>query len=359
MGPLLAVLVVVGAVWLIVAGSRRGRRSRGDAAGGGRERAGVVVDVRLVPEPAAARSVSVEERRAEREREAASALLEQVSGEFCADVSRSPNGRFVVGAVDSGSSGRLMLVDAQARRVLFKARLARPNYPKVSNDGWVVVESWGTGEKPGSKVIAYDPGGNRAWARALKANVYSTGVSPGGGRAFITTAFAPGEAHSDRLFLLDARSGEDVWERSFGRRSPEGFTPRFDGERLVAVATDATGAERVFAFDESGALGSDFERFALEKDIAWNGVEKAVLPRVREALKASPPRLEEAEDLLGLVTWEGLEATPRGKLTRLRGELHEARGELAAAAAAYREALELYPRAGVKGRLEALEKRLG
>lgn len=348
----LVAVVVMGVASLALA-ALRGRRRRQERIAG---HDAAAVDVRFVPAPSLERRVNDDE--AEREREAASELLHEVSGEFFADASHSPDGRFVVGARDSGSSGLVVLVDAGAREVLFKARLTRPNNPSVANDGWVVVESWGTGEKPGSKVIAYDPGGSRAWARTLKANVYSTGISPSGGRAFITTAFAPGETHSDRLFLVDARSGEDVWERSFGRRSPAGFTPRFDGERLMAVATDATGAERVFAFDESGALGADFERFALEKDIALNGVEKAVLPRVRDALHASPPRLEEAEDLLGLVAWEALEATPRGKLTRLRGELHEARGELAEAAAAYREALELYPRAGVKGRLEALEKRL-
>jgi hypothetical protein len=79
---------------------------------------------------------------------------------------------------------------------------------------------------------------------------------------------------------------------------------------------------------------------------------------MHEALKASPPRFEEVDSLLAMVEWESLEATSRAKFLRLRGELYEARGEIPAAVEAYRGALDIYPRVGVKGRIQALEKSL-
>lgn len=279
---------------------------------------------------------------------------------FCADVKRSPDGRLGVGAAaPEPSTGTIVAADLAAGTLSFSAHMNWPHQPSIANDGRVVVEDWGAQEKLDGALVCFDSSGRRVWTRPVQANVYSSGISPKGTRAFLTTAFAPNKTYSDRLYLLDASTGESVWERSFGRRSPQGFTPRFRGEDLIAAASAPDGPERIFEFDEHGNLGSAFAQLALEKAIAWYGPEKAILPRVKESLNASPPQLEEAERLLGLVNLNTLEATPRAKMLRLQGELHEARKEIAEAAAAYKEALELYPHVGVKGRLAALEKKLG
>lgn len=352
MGVVIALLVVVGIVWLAARSSRRGNESRSGEGGG--------VEPRVVVEASRSGSLggraSREEERAEREEERLRDLLHDLTGEFLFDSACSPDGRFVVGAQDGvvGKPGVLALVDAQARKKLYVMRLRRPNHPSVSNGGVVVVQSWTTGSELASDLRAFSPDGSPLWSFRLKANMDESGISPGGTRSFCTTLTSPKQPDfSRRLFFLDAGSGEVLWAQD----SPE-CPLRFEGEELVGDLTVREGEVFVLRYGEGGSVGEEGELALLRREMAWWGADKALVPRVREALNATLPRLEEAERLLGLVDLAQLEPVPRGKLLRLRGELCEARGEVAAAVDAYREALALYPRAGVKGRLEALERRL-
>lgn len=292
----------------------------------------------------------------EQERRTLSRILQELTGEYLVNTRRSPDGRYLTGS--SGGfhgPGPLALVDLQKRRKLFVTKLRRPHYPSVSNTGVVVVQSWGAGEKLASDVHAFTHRGEPLWVFHLKANVDRSGVSPAGTRAFCTTYASPDDPDfSRRLFLLEGATGAVLWARDFD----EGLELRFDGEELVAEVVSGEGSGFTFRYGEGGAIGEEADRALLVREVAWFGADRVLAPRVREALQASPPQLEEAARLLELVRVSELEAVPRAKLLRVRGELHEARGELAEAVAAYREAIELYPRVGVKGRMQALERRL-
>lgn len=286
--------------------------------------------------------------------------LREISGEFCADVSASPDGVFIAGAREGQGPGHdrelglLVLANRRRRSVLFQALLPRPNNPVVSNSGLVVVQCWGAGREPGSSLRGFTPEGKPVWVLNLRANVGESGVSPGGVRAFCTTYGSSHGEHSRRLFMLEAMSGRVLWSRDW----PEALELRFEGQQLVATMLTEKGPGYEFRYEEDGTLSPAAEEALLRRQIGWSGADRVLVPLVREALLASPSRLEEAERLLAVAELETLEAVPRGKLLRMHGELHEARGELQEAAAAYREALEWYPRVGVKGRLGALEKRL-
>jgi|GEM_PF-3483593 len=351
MGVVITVAVIAGIVWFAVKALRRDRDgARGRSAPAGEAPRLVIEGSGVAPSGQAAKDHPAERVKWERRR-----LLQDLTGEFLVDVGVSPNGRFLAGA--SGGyhgPGPLALVDMSSHRKLYVTKIFRPHDPAVSNDGVVVVQSWGTGEKLASDVWAFAPDGKSLWKFHLKANVATSGVSPGGARAFCTTyASPPHPEFSHRMFLLDAVTGEVLWSREW-----PGCPLRFEGEELVGDLTWGDGEAFALRFGKGGAVGQEGERALLLREVAVAGADRALVPRVREALQASPPRLKEAERLLGLVDLAGLEPVPRAKLLRLRGELSEARGEVAAAVDAYREALALYPRVGVKGRLQALEKLL-
>lgn len=288
--------------------------------------------------------------------------LSEISGEFFADVQASANGVFLVGARDGPGvtsdrdDGLLVLANRQTREVMFLVRLPRPHGPSVSDEGWVVVEDWGSsGELEGS-LVCFEPSGERAWSLDLRANIYASGLSPSGDRAFVVTARSDYEPHSNRLFFLDARTAEVLWERD--NFKPHKAVFALEGDEMTASVVMRDGSTQSFVFGADGSVGPEFESARVDLEVQRFSPDAALVPRVREALAVSPPDLDEAERLLGLVDLEGLWEAQRAKVLRLRGEVHEARGDVVAAVSAYREALELDPKVGVKRRLAALEREL-
>lgn len=352
MGVVITLLVVVCVAWIVLWVSRRGSEH-----GEGREVATPPRPVVEVTAPnASGQHPALETGSAEQEERTLRRVLQELTGEFLVDMGCSQDGRYLAGS--SGGfhgPGPLALVDLRERRKLFATKLHRPHAPSVSNTGVVLVQSWGTSKKLASDVCAFTLAGKPLWVFRMKANVDRSGISPAGTLAFCTTYASPEDRDfSRRLFLLDGVTGVVLWARDLD----EGLELRFDNEELVAKVVSGEGAGFAFRYGEGGAVTDATERVLLLREVAWLGADRALGPRVREALQALPPQLEEAERLLGLVSLSGLEAVPRAKLLRLRGEVHEARGDLPAAVAAYWEALELYPRVGVKGRMQALERLL-
>lgn len=360
MGVFIALLLVTGLVVIVARRAPTVRKAK-PAPVAAKPRVGVELTVhRAGQEPVVVSGGSGRRPDSVDERLDLALELKEISGEFFADVSASPDGVFITGAREGQGAGHdrelglLVLANRKQRGVVFQALLPRPNNPVVSNSGLVVVQCWGAGREPGSSLRGFTPEGRSVWVLNLRANVGESGVSPGGVRAFCTTYGSSHVEHSRRLFMLDAMSGRILWDREW----PEALELRFEGEQLVATMLTETGPGYEFRYGEDGTLSMAAEEALLRREIGWRGADKVLVPLVREALLASPPKFEEAERLLAMTELDTLEAVPLGKLLRMHGELHEARGELQEAAAAYREALDWYPRVGVKGRLSALEKRL-
>lgn len=155
--------------------------------------------------------------------------------------------------------------------------------------------------------------------------------------------------------MVDARTGELLWDHDNWRLT---LTPYFEGDALFVSITMPDESTRSFKFEEHDMLGSDFEKERDEIEITLGGV--GVLARkVQDALAASPPMVDAAERFMTLLDADRLwDDASRARYLRVQGEVLEARGDLAAAVAAYRAALELNPKVGVKRRLAALEKEL-
>jgi outer membrane protein assembly factor BamB len=281
----------------------------------------------------------------------------EVGNNFFCDTARSLDGRYLVGASDGHIDergrqrrGTCALKDARTGTLCFKAAVTRGNNPHVSNDGQVIVEDWKDQNLSGA-LISFNRTGERIWAKHFKANIFTSGLSVNGCRAFVSTCNSDHAAHSGKTFLLDAATGEVIWSR-------DGWGDvRFDGDAIGVDLEAADGSKRFFPFDESGALppayheAADLLRADKERGQYW-----AVLPKAQAALKGTPPDIAMAKQLLAELDGkeEGIPGPSRACLLRLRGELAVAEGNTAAALDLWRQALDLDPKVGIRRRYEAL-----
>jgi len=277
---------------------------------------------------------------------------------FC-DTARSPDGHYLVGANDGyidergrRRNGACALKDMRTGNICFKTTITRGNNPHVCNDGLVIVEDW-KNENLSGALIAFKRDGERLWAKHFKANIYTSGLSADGCRAFVSTANSDYEAHSGKTFFLNMANGDVIWIR-------DGWGDvRFEANSLVVELDQTDGTKRCFPFDETGLLPSEY-------DDALNAIQQerergqywAVLPKVQVAMKNAPPDIKTAKELIAEL--DGKDASipepSRARLLRLRGEVAEAEGDVAQALKLWQQALQLDPKVGIRRRYEILVK---
>lgn len=293
-------------------------------------------------------------------------LMFDLNGAFYVSGRRSPNGRFLVGAVDGHQegdrlkSGKVVLVDLNEGTTCFRKSLKRANNPWVSDDGLVTVENWlDWGGPLGGEVVAFHPSGERAWKRRYKANVYGTHLAEDGRQLLISTCNSDHAPHSGKTWLVDASTGTDVWCRDgFGAVRFEGSTPVIGTEGDRQSPTN-----EFFPLDGSGQAPAAFEAAQQAASDRHNrGQPWWVLGKVNDALKGEVS----VEDLQGLLPLldemereHQLDDKTQAKAHRARGEIAEHAGDLQTAYTWWSRALELDPKVGIKRRHTALGKKLG
>ena len=174
--------------------------------------------------------------------------------------------------------------------------------------------------------------------------------SEGGTRALVTTCNSDYAPHSGKTFLLDAATGNVIWEC-------ESVSARSAGNQVVAVLTDANGTSQTFPFNESGRLGSDYHAVKHRQVAArQRGQYWEMLPQAEVAIRSEPTNLALATELLA--TLEGREdqnpVRAQAELLRLRGEIAEAAGDVGATRILWEQALALDSQVGIKRRLAGL-----
>jgi len=265
--------------------------------------------------------------------------------------SESPDGRYLTGASDmSGTRGACVLLNRNSGEVLFKIGIKRPNNPHVSNEGMVVVEDW-KGDDLAGALICIDRTGSRQWTKNFKANVFDSGLSADGTRGFVSTANSDYEGHSGKTFFIDTATGEVLWKF-------DGWQDiRFDRNTLVVEVEIDEGRKTVFPFDNHGQLPTDyFDTLQRAEEQRCAGRCWWALPRVEEALKASPPRTDDAQRYLDGITETRSEMSvpTQAKILRYKGEVLAAKGNEKGAVRQWQKAMELDPKVGIKRRLDAI-----
>jgi hypothetical protein len=279
---------------------------------------------------------------------------------FFGSYSESPNGKYIVTCQDSDHSrgvggyrtkgnGRFALVELS--NILFLKECQRPNDGKVSNNGTVIISDWLFGDELGSTLLVYDITGQRILEHRFTANAFNNGISPDGQFAAVQLCNSDTEdANSLFLFNLNSKSLISKFKPQTGWAD----SYNFDIEYKTVSLCYRNGRSYRYSFDGTFL---DSARYQTERVEDASATELVLI--VQEMLKKSESALP--YDLLGL-----LDRAFSQKLSeypdylaiayRLRGELYEAVGLPRKAIDAYREALGLDPKIGIKKRLGKLEK---
>jgi hypothetical protein len=308
--------------------------------------------------------VTVSRGRQDNKREEITDLIQDITGEFVFDPCISPNGRFAVidrdghFEEDRWVKGKLILVDISAKKTLWSKAIDRPHNSKVANNGSVLVEDWQSHHTLGGSVIMFDESGAKLWKHEFKANIGSSGISQNCAQAFVATLRTEYEPHNTKLFLFDASNGAELWSRDAYEKEGAPYECEFSGDQLVAVVKTVEEGVQRFPFDGAGNLPKEYYDFSFELEVRQRGLAAVLLPKVKAMLGKEPPEIDQANELLSRLNVDELSPEPKAQALRYIGEVEEIRGNLEGAAEAWRQALELNPNVGIKGRYQSLQKRL-
>lgn len=272
----------------------------------------------------------------------------------------SHNKLWSVGYWDPGPDGSrerrtVSLRDNTAGKIVARLEhLRRPFSADVSDVGIFAVQDAGHASELSARVIAFDKTGKQLYERSYKANLAGFSISPCG--RYLASQTCNSSNEDTCIFEI-----HDIAQ-----------------QRILASRTPATEWSFEYAFEsENGELRRVFAKvqnlgkFAYSPAGEFLDTKKYVNARLT---KGDPPtRIRAAEELILSdgsekalqramdVVDEAIKASPQGSswlasAYRTKGELQEKMGLISGAIEAYRIALELNTKVGVKKRLAALEK---
>lgn len=280
-----------------------------------------------------------------------------IGGDFFPQISRSPDRAYLSASVDGyNENGKLALVNLSTRQVLWICSVPRPHEALVTNDGLVLVQDWGERGELNGSFVAFDVNGNQLWKHDFDANVLDSGVSRSGARSFVSTANGRDRVDASSTFLYDNATGRLIYKSNMVGDL------KFIGDDLALVVSAPGGGKKSFKLTEDGELPSSYERYLMNADFLHAKKDPAEAIRFlrRERSKEKPDwKRFEAVLNAALNKSEGLDDGDLGMIFRFQGEFFEEKNELESAVYAWRRALELNERVGVKTRLKRLEKEIG
>ena len=293
-------------------------------------------------------------------RKVGSRMLRISSLDMFGPYSESDNGRYLLIRQDSdreqgrggyreSGNGKFALVDNG--RVVFSGECERPTEGEVSNSGTFAITDTLFGDKLGSKLYVYSADGNLIFKHRFSANTLNIGISPEGTHVVAQMCNSDTD-DSGKLFLFEVNQEKVItafipetgWANEYEFSVPNGFLNLcYRGNRKYKYKFDGSFLDR--------------ERFERERIEDASPTDLVLI--VQEQLKsATEEQLPELLSLIDRAFVSNLSAYHdyRALAFRLKGEINESLGNNDLAISAYREAIGINPKIGVKQRLKKLEK---
>ena len=288
--------------------------------------------------------------------------------EFFGAFSKSPCGDYLLSWRDADPAGKrgghresgegdYLLV--QENRIIADGSMERPNDGQVSNAGTFILSDWRFGDALRSTFYAFDRDGTCLLSHEFGANALNSSISNDGRFAVFLTAGGD-SPDANKLFLFDIQDGEALWSKwpESGRPDRYEFDP---SEALLWLIYDGKGR---FAFSMTDGDFLDRERWEVEQ-IEW--AHPYELSRIgQDRLKHAGASLDlqsgaEIAFILKKAIATGIDQSPteHAKVLKTLGDLWERLGDDGGALNCFQQAEAIYPKVGVKRRIQALTKRLG
>ena len=252
--------------------------------------------------------------------------------------------RKIGGSRDSGNGRFAVTYD---ERVVFVRDCERPRGGVIANTGTSAITDTLFADRVGSKLYVYSADGELQLSRSFEVNTYSIGISSEGD-------YVAAQLHSGELYLFDIVQRKAI--SAFSPKTGWAHSYRFSAkEQIVHLCYIKNNRQYRYSFD--GTL-LDADRYDRERIEDASSTELVSI--VRESVDAAAK-----EDLPALLSM--IDTALEGDLSeysdyqaralRLRGEILESLEETEQAMSAYREALRIDPKIGVRRKLATLEKR--
>ena len=268
------------------------------------------------------------------------------------DSCRTADGSLIGGARLSGEGDVLLL---KRNLLMWRKKIPRPIKACVSSTGMAAICDIGFGPELRSNILAFRDDGSTAVNETIEANLLSCAITASGDFALFNSAGSPNSQDSVKLFAYTLPSGECSFRVDFFIQELTGAF--FDGNKLTVIAEGMK-----YEYSPSGALLNKFETemawfnreissqyFASAHRILNNCLRDTIKDQERAQLRAAYDRLISSD----------APSDVRAKAHRDLGEQLLAQGENVQALAAFREALSLNPRIGLKRRVAELERSTG
>lgn len=277
------------------------------------------------------------------------------AGTFAA-FSRSPSGEWIV-AWNASSEGEYVLYNASKNEVAASGQMKRPDQGCVADDGVFSIVEQGDMNALSGDFHLFSSTGAPVLTRSVTAIIYNSALSQNGKLAVFQTTNSQ-TSDGFRLFGFDAESGVEL----FSVTPPTGLASGYEFneiERLFLVNTHTTGT---FRYDCSGAF-LDAEAYQKARFYSDNFAESIMA--AQDSLKGGGVAPEFAREVIGVMNQalKNMEGEWNGNWDaiahRVIGECHEILEDLPAALSAYKTAITLDPKIGVKRKITQLEKTIG
>jgi len=277
--------------------------------------------------------------------------------------STSSNRRHCAVALEGNGSSEGVVMLRTDGDIAWRLSAPRPNNTTVGNFGRVAFENWGGFDSPTTKceLFIVDPDGNVAFAQDYEANSRKSGLSDDGNLAWITTARST-SGDSNRLYVYDVEKEETLVDAPLPQVGVEEVRR---GQTANEIIVTIMGEELSF---RDGTLKDDSHE---NKDaLEWKREERQIASPTSPAIlaDAAKSRLERIDRLSEKQIRDTLDAlnsydgsgNDRGwaKYHRRYGELCLKLGRKQEALQRFNQALDLYPKVGVKRKRKALRKEL-
>lgn len=274
--------------------------------------------------------------------------------------SESKNGRYLLIRQDSdrergrggyreSGNGRFALVENGS--VVFAGECERPTEGEVSNTGTFAITDTLFGDKLGSKLYVYSADGVQLIAHTFSANTLNIGISSEA--THVVAQLCNSDTNdSGKLFLFEVSQSKVIttfipetgWANEYEFSVPDGILYLcYRENRKYRYQLDGTFIDRERFERERIEDASPIELVSIvyeKMDSATNEQLPSLLSLIDRAFEGN---LSEYHDYRALAF-------------RLKGELNESLGNNEQAILAYREAININPKIGVKQKLKKLDK---
>jgi len=245
-------------------------------------------------------------------------------------------------------NGKFALVKEE--EVIFVAKCKRPTGAVVANNGTFVVVDSGEINSYADRVDVYASDGSKIMAHAFSAYTACIGISDMGTHVVVQLHNSKtSDAH--RVYVFDVEKSAVVSSFIPKTEAAERFVFSVEQEIVYFCYRN----DRKYGYSFAGNF-LDIDRYEREREADASATELVLI--VRERIESATT--ETLPDLLALIN-RALEGdlsyfNYRALAYRAKGEIHEAIGDTERAIAAYKMALKLDSKIGVKQKLRKLTK---